>query len=209
VFGTFDKQHSVLLYSSLLLNYKELLETNSAQANYYFLIDESDRDFVTTEFADSARIIWINSHEKISALKNISDKYFINYNNNIIIPSDTMGIYSKDFKKTFNLLAVEDDAIVAGRAYNDKISFIGFNRLDDNFFTDFNWDDLNYLKGLSALCRQNIFLQVIDGCMIIETTEEYRKLYQELSKKESLAYCSQNMHEKFTSLFIEYKELLK
>ena len=39
--------------------------------------------------------------------------------------------------------------------------------------------------------------------------QDFKTLYKELSKKESLIYCSQNMHEKFTHLFIEYKELLK
>jgi hypothetical protein len=209
LFQSFDNIHSEILYTSLLLNYQELLAGNNNTYNFYFVLDNSDKEYLPESLLTSENIIWINNKERITALKYLSDKYFSNYSNNIIIPANSIGICLKDIKKTINLLSIEDDSLVVGKTFNDKISFVGCNKLNDDFFTDFNWDNLDYQKGLGALCKQNAFLNIVDGHLLVENNEEYKKLYQELSKKESLSYCSQNMHEKFTSLFIEYKDLLK
>jgi hypothetical protein len=58
------------------------------------------------------------------------------------------------------------------------------------------------------VCRFDYFVNVLNGSLFIEDINDFKILYRELSKKESLNYCSQNIHEKFTHLFIEYKELL-
>jgi hypothetical protein len=57
--------------------------------------------------------------------------------------------------------------------------------------------------------KEENFVHTLNNFMLIETKDDFIKLYNELSKKESMQYCSQNIHEKFTHLFIEYKELLK
>ena len=61
---------------------------------------------------------------------------------------------------------------------------------------------------LSLISSKDIFIHTLDNFLSINDFEDIKKLYIELSKKESLSYCSQNMHESFNDLFIEYKELL-
>jgi hypothetical protein len=209
VFESFDRIHSELLYSSLLLNYKELLEENAASINFYFILDMTDKESAPETLLASDNVIWINNSEQMASLKIISDKYFSNYNNNIVIPADSIGISLVDIKKIINLLSIEDDSIVAGKTFNDKISILGFNKLSGDYFSSFSWKQPEYNKGLTALCKENAFLHIVDGPLLVENCEEYKQLYIELSKKESLAYCGQSMHERFTSLFIEYKDLLK
>ena len=209
VFQSFDRVHSELLYSSLLLNYKELLETNSDFYNFYFIIDNVDRQHVPEILLKSDNVIWIDNNEQMVSLKNISDKYFPSYNNNIIVLADSIGVSVSEIIKMINLLSIEDDSIVIGKTFNNKISCLGFNKLNDSYFYDFDWNKPDYDKGLAVLCKENSFLHIVNGPLLVENNDEYKKLYLELSKKESLAYCGQSMHERFTSLFIEYKDLLK
>ena len=63
-------------------------------------------------------------------------------------------------------------------------------------------------KFLSSISSKDIFIHSLDNILSINDFEDIKKLYIELSKKESLSYCSQKMHESFNDLFIEYKELL-
>ncbi len=37
---------------------------------------------------------------------------------------------------------------------------------------------------------------------------DFKLLFKELAKKESSNYCGEVMHERFTDLFVAYKELL-
>ena len=62
---------------------------------------------------------------------------------------------------------------------------------------------------LHKVNRYDNFLYVLNHSLTVKTVEDFKTLYSELSKKESLAYCSQQMHERFTHLFIEYKDLLR
>jgi hypothetical protein len=76
-------------------------------------------------------------------------------------------------------------------------------------FSEIDWNNFNYDNFLLFTSKHEHFLHVIDNFLVIRNMEDFRNLYNELSKKESLEYCSQKMHEKFTHLFIEYKDLLK
>jgi len=67
---------------------------------------------------------------------------------------------------------------------------------------------LEYDKFLLEAGKSDLFLNTLNGFQLIENFSEFKYLYIELSKKESLSYCSQQMHERFTNLFIEYKDLL-
>jgi hypothetical protein len=78
------------------------------------------------------------------------------------------------------------------------------NRLFESLLT-FNQD---YISVLNQLTTRDILIHTLDGYLSIDDFEDIKKLYIELSKKESLSYCSPTLHEKFNDLFIEYKDLL-
>ena len=86
---------------------------------------------------------------------------------------------------------------------------MGFNTFNHELFDEIDWNNFNYDNFLLYTSKHEHFLHVIDNFLVIRNIEDFKDLYKELSKKESLAYCSQIMHEKFTQLFIEYKDLLK
>lgn len=208
-FESFGRDDSFLLYSSLFLNYKEILEQLPKTINIILCFDNKDKDFLPEELnGNNFEIVFGDTADKKSLLKTMSDKYFNNSNNNIIIFSDSIGI-TQDIQKTFNLLQIDDEVVVLGKTKNDKIAFIGFNSFNKELFLDITWDNLTYDYLLAKVNKHDNLIHVLGNHMLINSIADFKNLYAELSKKESLAYCSQNMHERFTHLFIEYKELLK
>jgi len=207
LFNSFSNENSVYLYSSLYLNLKELADNLSDYAASIFCFDERDKNHVYPEFSGSERM-FTNLNDKSLILKVLSEKYFGRYNNNLIIFVNTISISQKDIRKYLDLLNREDESFIIGKSQNGKVSFIGFNIYNPELFHQVEATGLKFDNFLHLVCRFDYFVNVLNDSLFIEDINDFKILYRELSKKESLNYCSQNIHEKFTHLFIEYKELL-
>lgn len=209
-FETFDQENSTLLYSSLYENYKEVLEPFMGKINIVFIFDETDRDLIPPSFFNTNTEIFIgNTNKKSGMLLNLYDKYFSKFHNNLIILSDSIGMRKEHIDKYLGLLTIEDEAFVTGRTEKGSIPFIGFNNFNRELFNSIDWDNFEYNSFLQYSVRHDHFLHVVTDHQVIKNLDDFRQLYKELSKKESMSYCSHNMHERFTHLFIEYKDLLK
>jgi hypothetical protein len=68
---------------------------------------------------------------------------------------------------------------------------------------NFSYDDL-----LPNVNKTHNFLFEIEDFLHIEDMNDFKELYDVLSKKESAAFCSNESHDRFTNLFIEYKDKL-
>ncbi len=210
VFENFGSESSYQLYSSLFFNYKEIFDAYNKSYQVVYCLDEKDKNNLPQEFEkQSTEIFWGDLNHKSEILKLMSDKYFVNSNNNLLIFSNSIGISFSEIQKAFNLLSIEDEAVVIGKSNRDKIIFIGFNSFNKDLFSDLNWETLSYENLLARLGKHDNFLHVLGNYLAVNDIIDFKNLYTELSKKESLFYCSQTMHEQFTNLFIEYKELLK
>ncbi len=209
-FENFGEENSYHLFSSLLLNYKEILDSYNKNYRVIYCFDENDRDYLPMEFANqNDEIFFGDLNHKTEILKLMSEKYFSDSSNNLIIFPNSIGVSFTDIQKVFNLLSIEDEAVVIGKSNRNKIIFIGFNSFNKELFSDLNWESLNYDNLLVRLGKHDNFLHVLGNYLAINDITDFKNLYTELSKKESLSYCSQKMHEQFTNLFIEYKELIK
>lgn len=207
-FNKFDKEYSSYLHSSLMLNHNELLKNFKSILPVVYFIDEKDKDFLPVEFHDS-KIIFRESGNPNLITNILREKYFSATNKNLIILSNSIGFTSAIIKKIFDLLLVEDNVVVIGKAYNNKVSFIGFNSNQLEIFQGINWCKPDFDSLLAKACKGENYIYVLENFMIMNDAEDFKLLYNELSKKESLSYCSHSMHERFTNLFIEYKDLLK
>jgi glycosyltransferase A (GT-A) superfamily protein (DUF2064 family) len=209
-FENFDAVHSALLYSSLTENYQEIFNAFEGKINTVFVFDDKDKDFLSAQFNNEGiNLFFGNTGNKSKMLKNLADKYFANYTNNLLLFSNSICLTANDIQQAFNLLSINDEAVVIGKTASGGITFLGFNTFNHELVDEIDWDNLNYDNFLLYTSKHEHFLHVIDNFLVIRNIEDFRNLYKELSKKESLNYCSQIMHEKFTQLFIEYKELLK
>ena len=207
-FESMDKEHSAYLYESLLLNHKELTNKFYDKLNIVFCFDQNDKENLTENFNRTENITFIDTSRE-NVLKNLSDKYFSRFNNNIIIFLNSIGIADSDLENTLNLMSIEDEAVVLGKSINESLSFIGFNSFNSNIFEEADLINLNYDSFLKRVSKFEHFVHVLDNFMLLKNIEDFKELYDRLSKKESFAYCSQEIHERFTNLFIEYKDLLK
>jgi hypothetical protein len=203
-----DRKHSADLYTALLLNHKEILRSVNPQTCHYYCLDERDREFVPGELPFDHLIFY--PHSEINATPGIlTEKYFPLHTINLIICSNTIGISNNEIRKIFDIINTEDEAIVIGRSKKERTAFIGLNYENPHLLEDLKWDRPNFDFILSKACMFSNKVNILDDYMLINTVEDFKNLYLQLSKKESLTYCSQGMHERFTNIFIEYKELLK
>lgn len=209
-FETFSSEDSVILYSNLLLNNKENIDKVNFDSNKIFCFDEKDNCRLPLEFLEADTIVsYCDTSDLFKLLKRMAEQYFNSYNNNLIIFANSICVSAADIEQALNLLTMEDEAIVVGKCSNNTISFIGFNRFNGALFEEIDFDNFTYDNFLSTICKHNNFVHVLEKFLAINNLEDFKQMYIELSKKESIDYCSNTINENFTHLFIEYKELLK
>ncbi|HVO75561.1 MAG TPA: hypothetical protein VMT35_16140 [Ignavibacteriaceae bacterium] len=207
-FPSLDSKHSVDLYSALLLNHKEVIKSLNPIPPFFFCLDERDREFIPEEISKE-KIIFYPQAENNSVPGILNEKYISTGGINIILNSNVIGIKNQDILKIFDILSVEDEVIIIGRSKKERAAFIGLNFYNPELLEGIEWDKPNFDSFLSKACMFNNKINILDDFMLINTVEDFKDLYSELSKKESMAYCGQAMHERFTNVFIEYKDLLK
>jgi hypothetical protein len=208
--GKLDENHTAQLYANLILNHKENLDqiVNNASISYFF--DEKDKNYLPEDLKkDSPSNIFVDTENSYQNIKNIFDKYFSTASINLIVFANSIGFSSSELKKILDLLTIESDAVIIGKSINDGVSFIGFNYLNQELISEINWDEMEFESMLHKVNKFDNFVYVWENSLVVNSKNDFKLLYSELSKKESLEYCSQQMHEKFTHIFIEYKDLLK
>lgn len=208
--GKIDRKHTSQLYANLILNHKENLNPIINNTSVIYCFDRNDREHLPAEISNTwQKNISPDSENPYQHIKNIADKHFSSFNNNLIIFSNSIGFSPSDLKKTLDLLTIESEAVIIGKSSNGGVSFIGFNYLNLELIRDIHWNGMEYENLLHKVNKYDNFVYVRENSLVVQSEKDFKSLYAELSKKESLNYCSQQMHEKFTHIFIEYKELLK
>ena len=208
-FENLSLQDSTILYSHLLANFIEIFASTGLSFELVFCLNEKDENYIPRNFFHDDSIIFFNTSDSvISNIERLEEKYFSIFENNILIRANVIGLSEKTIQKIFNLLAIEDDVLVISKSINKKVTLLGFNKLEINLLDEMFSTVLDYDKFLLEAGKSDLFLNTLNGFQLIENFSDFKNLYIELSKKESLSYCSQQMHERFTNLFIEYKDLL-
>lgn len=205
----FSIEHTILLKSFLLQNSIEHILNSYPEEGINVLLNSEDQSFIPEFlFSDLIQLIYWEKLDR-DFLSTLIESYFSNSLDKIVFHNQAIGLTSSDLNKASSLISQQENNIVFGKSDSEFIAFLAFRNIDADTLTEFVNPDFNYDKFLSAVTRNDHFLNILSNFMIINDFKNFNKLYHELSKKESEAYCSQKMHEKFTHLFIEYKELLK
>jgi hypothetical protein len=209
VFEKLNVHYSVYLNSLLYFNWIDIFSKLKENFNFYFILNEKDKDFIPTNFIpDYGNVLLLESGTGRllhTVVKKIEEG---NYTKQLFIFFSSIGISKEDITKTFDLLSIDDQSIVIGKSVNELIAFLGTNIAYEKIFKNFFLESITYNKFLNKLSKEDIFIQTIDNFLSIVNFNDVKKLYIELSKKDSLSFCSENMHERFNDLFVEYKDLL-
>ena len=203
-------EHTVILYSLLLLNNIENINQSNLKNEIAICLEKNDSNFLTKEFSEkNYNFIFVDKITASESIQKLNGNYFEKFNCNLLLRIETMGISGETYNKIFNLLSVEDEVIVIGKTVKNLVAFIGFNSIKNNFLKSLLKKKYNYDKILKEIAQRDVFVHTLDDFQLISTFDDFKNLYYNLAKKDSLSYCSQEMHERFTNLFIEYKDQLK
>jgi len=201
--------YSVYLNTLLYSNWLEIFKDISEQYEIIALLSEIDREYLPKYFIPSEiqQIFY-----KETPLKNLTDflikQSSVVNSKTLVLFYNSIGIKQSDISRVFNLNQSEESSLIIGRSVRGDIVFACTYGLDKDIFNPLLIINRKYDEYLSLISSKDIFIHTLDNFLSIDDFEDIKKLYIELSKKESLSYCSQNMHESFNDLFIEYKVLL-
>lgn len=127
---------------------------------------------------------------------------------NIITLTNLIGFDAASIKKTGNLLDLDYEIAVVNESLNDKLIAIGVNtNLSEELINAVRETHLpdnvikNFIDKESALV-------IFRKGLLVKSREDLGRLYQFLSLKESIPYCGNIYHERFTELFVNYKHIL-
>lgn len=197
-----------LMYLKQLL-FENILEniTSSRKDNFINLVIYTNQENIFQEIVhkyenDKLSIQFCNDSYKLSEILS-------NYSKIFIIKTDSIGFSSEDLSNNLNILSSEDNILLISKSLSDEICYIAFNKFDDNVVELTLKNNLSYDEFLSKLDADKFFIQTTNNYFRVNSFSNFKLLYQKLSEKESLSYCSQQMHEKFTNLFIEYRDYIK
>jgi hypothetical protein len=201
--------YSVYLNTLLYSNWIEILSEFKEYYNVIYFLNESDKNHLPKYFLpEDASVIFYDYKIPFSL-----HDYLLKFNpasnsKTLILFSNGIGLNKKDIFRIFNLIQSDEPSVVIGKTERDQLFFVCTFGIDKDLIDPILESDRYYSRYLSSISSMDIFINTMDNFLSINNFEDIKKLYIELSKKESLSYCSPKMHESFNDLFIEYKDLL-
>ncbi len=208
-FNIFNKKDSSALFSALIYNHRQNFISSRNNNHIVYCFDGSDRNRIPADLEEESSVQFCEEGHNKSSIRLLAERFFGNYINNLVVFGPSIGFTPGEIDRAMNLLSMNDEAVVLGKSFNEEVVFIGFNSYNQELFDSIDGSGGNFDRILADVNRHENFIHIMGNYQFIKDLEDFKRLYAELSKKESWAYCNQQMHEQFTQLFIEYKGLLK
>lgn len=199
-------EYTVYLNSLLISNWVEILNEK-----YYVmtLLNDKDKEFIPQKlFPDNFQIVFHNGFQTENVIETVLKGSSENNSKVLLLFFNTIGLRDKDIQRCFNLVNQEEASIVVAKSKNHKLILNCSMTSEKKIIESFIKADRDFNSYMNLVGDKDIFIHALDSFLSIDDFDDIKKLYIELSKKESHAYCSQKMHESFNDLFIEYKDLL-
>ena len=206
----FKEEDILFLAATLYLNILENLNGKKDKLNVYCIWDENEKDNLTEELKNSnCNFIFVDVSKQKELFEKLSAKEFLSYKNNLVVFSDVINLKPNDYDQCFKLLSAENESLVIAKNKEGSIAAFGFNKYSEDIFSGLITSKFNYDDFLGKIKSSEHFMHIVSDVLLVRNINNFKQLYFELSQKKSQVYCSQQMHERFTHLFVEYKDLLK
>lgn len=203
------KEYSAYLDSLLLSNWIEIFSELENAFNLLTILDASDKEYIPKYlFPESFNIAYYDCDDFTNSVSKIVFNSIAQSSNFMILYCNSIGISKNDIIKAFNLLQSDESSVTIGNSKQNQIVFVCTSKVDSKLVDPLISKKRQFDEYMKTLTERDVFIQTLDKFLSINEFQDIKKLYIELSKKESLAYCSPKMHERFNDLFIEYKDLL-
>jgi hypothetical protein len=204
-----SQSYSVFLNTMLFTNWVEVLSDIQEDYQIITFLHESDKEYLPKYLFQSHIENKFYTSDQLLDFSNSLSNYNTDVNTkSLILFSNSIGLNKSDILRVFNLVQSDEPTIIIGKSNQDKIGFSCTSANNIKLFDSIFLSERNYSKYLQSISIEDIFILTLNNFLLINDFQDIKKLYIELSKKESLAYCSPKMHESFNDLFIEYKDLL-
>ncbi|MBK9097833.1 MAG: hypothetical protein IPM14_06820 [bacterium] len=202
--------YSVYLNTLLFSNWFDILSETQNKFDISIFMNELDKEYLPRYILpnEANPVFYKNEligeefqNTFISRSSNAESKTLVLFFNSI-------GLKMDEIFRLFSLIQIDEQTFAIGKSDTQKINCVCMKQSDVEIPGLFIKAERNYQTFLKLMSDKDYFVHTIKNFLSIDDFEDIKKLYIELSKKESLSYCSQKMHESFNDLFIEYKELL-
>lgn len=210
VYPHFSKSDSSFLYVTLLKNLYEIFLSVFVKEDLFLCLNEKDKEVITLDALNflSANTFYFDEQTFMNDFTSIFEKRKFDAKNFIFLRPDFIGLTTPDILQIMDLLTLDDDVLVIKKSLHKKIALFATNKYQNEI------PELIYKKNfvcdsaLKKLCGLDYQLYKLKNVFSLEQVNDFKELYQMLSRKENYACSSKQMHDRFTHLFIEYKELL-
>lgn len=210
-FHPLNQQFTSLLSLAFLLTLMENSTFIDVKPELIILLDTSDKNYIPEPLL-SCNVPHTISYINTSTIsEEIANKYGnhaqegIRY---IFARSSCYGIIPKQWNRIFDLLLLDEKVIMPLVSEEGSVVGLGLNSFVQDIDFSFLSLSLPFNDFLPKICKADGHLVTKQFGHSLDSVEDFRNLYKFLSSKESIPYCSKEMHARFTEVFIEYKEIL-
>ncbi len=210
LYPNFSKSDSSFLSITLLKNLYEIFASVFVKEDLFFCLNEKDKEMVTLDFPPflSGNIFSFNEQTFKNDFTSLFEKRKFDAKNFIFLRPDFVGLISSDILQIIDLLTLDDDVLVIKKSLHKKIALFATNKYQNEIPELIHKKNFVCDSALKKLCGLDYQLYKLKNVFSLEQVNDFKELYQLLSRKENYACCNKQMHDRFTHLFIEYKELL-
>ncbi|MDP3150903.1 MAG: hypothetical protein Q8N83_17435 [Ignavibacteria bacterium] len=210
VYPHFSKPDSSFLYVTLLKNLYEIFSSVLGKEDLFLCLNEKDKEMITLTSPPflSANTFYFDEQTFTNDFTSIFEKRKPGARNFIFLRPDFVGLTNQDISQILDLLTLDDDVLVIKKSLHKKIALFATNNYQPEIPELIHKKNFVCESALKKLCGLDYQLYKLKNVFSLEQANDFKELYQMLSRKENYACCSKQMHDRFTHLFIEYKELL-
>ncbi len=210
-FAGFDKPRTSFLYRNLLLNQLEVVHHLEGEKKIKVILHQFDigaEGLEELQRFEDAEVIFYEAGNEAQILEELGEESLQNQDLLLVVNPAVMGLTKDDYLDIVNFSDQEDEIVFITRSSNGWVSSVSFNYHEAAQKTVISGIGDYWVKVLRSITQLEARPLLTTSGLVIKNRKDFRSLYDFLSSKESIPACSFEMHDRFTELFVEYKELL-
>lgn len=211
-FEGFDKGSSSSLWKNLLINQIEVISSLKSEYNIFALFHQFDigaHGLDELQKFDKLDVLFFEDGDQGEILREITEESRGTQKPLLVVNPLMMGLNNRDYSDLIKLLESEEEITTIIRSVNGYISVVGFNYFEQRQTPIISNLDQHYNKLLPMIMELDSKPILQSGGIVVKNAHDFSELYNFLSSKESVKACSYEMHDRFTELFVEYKDYLQ
>ena len=191
----------LLVLTEILIQNNLDICVNNQLKKVFILCDQALKDIHIQ--ADSQQLVFT----AVEDLSQFISEQATKYSKVLIINGNMIGMTGQKIDFILNMLDMEEDVCVLGTDANDRLNFTANCRFEKKIL-EYQLGIVEYQKIFQESPDIDFYYLLVNNVYAIGNLTDFKNLYAILSQRENFNFCSKEIYDRFTELFIEYKELL-